>query len=463
MKKITTLFVIFFILIGLKIFAQPGSLDNSFLAEINPYYDYDIVYSTAKQSDGKVIFGGTLRVGRLNSDGSKDNTFNVFVDNHVKAVAIQADGKIIIAGQFTIVNSTSINRIARLNADGTTDLTFNVGTACSGTVEDIKIQDDGKIILAGDFEYFNNISSKGIVRLNPDGSFDNTFSVGLGASGTIESIVIQQDGKIVIGGMFNSFNSNYNCQNLARLLPNGTLDNTFPYGAGLYGNVFTLLIQPDGKILAVGNFQTYNSIDVNQIIRLNTDATLDESFQLGTGINSGYVYSVALQSDGKIIIGGSFTSYNENLINNLARLNSDGSFDNTFVTGTGPDNDVHKIEEIQTGKLIICGQFSNYNGVNITKIAKIYTNNPNYIADNKQFKNIKIYPNPVNDLLKIDFDKINIDLEINIYDIVGKNIYSANEKNIESLNINTSELKTGIYFLKIKTDNNILNYKFVKE
>jgi uncharacterized delta-60 repeat protein len=139
---------------------------------------------------------------------------------------------------------------------------------------------------------------------------------------TIYKVVIQSDGKIIIGGNFTK------C--VARLNNDGTIDSFFNVGSGFNEVVNDIAIQSDGKIICVGSFTSYNGTTRNNIIRLNVDGSLDSSFNVGTGFNDS-VNTIAIQSDGKIMCGGNFSSYNETSRNKIARLNSDGSLDANFI------------------------------------------------------------------------------------------------------------------------------------
>jgi uncharacterized delta-60 repeat protein len=355
-----------------------GSLDTTFNVGSGAV---GAVYTTSIQSDGKVIIGGLFtsyngtainRIARLNTDGSLDTTFNVGTgaNNTIRTTSIQSDGKVVIGGEFTSYNGTGRNYIARLGTDGNLDVSFNLNTGANNSVRTVSIQDDGRIIIGGDFTSYDNTTTNRIARINSDGSLDTTFNVGTGANNSIRTTSIQSDGKVIIGGAFTSYNGtgrNY----IARLNSDGSLDTTFVIGTGATGgSVLTILIQTDGKIILGGIFTGYNGTAVNRIARLNTDGSLDTTFNVGTGANN-WVYTTAIQSDGKVIIGGNFTSYNGTSINRIARLNSDGSLDTTFVVGTGASGAVNTTTIQSDGKIIIGGSFFSYNGTSINRIARL--------------------------------------------------------------------------------------------
>ena len=375
MKKI--LLVINF-LFSVLVLAQPGTLDTSF----NPSdLGFDVVSNEVKntkvQSDGKIVIVGSFslyngisrnRIARINTDGTLDLTFNpgTGADATIQTLSIQSDGKIVIVGSFSLYNGVSRNRIARINTDGTLDLTFNPGTGADPTIQTLSIQSDGKIIIGGNFTLFNGISRNSIARLNTDGSADTSFNSGTGFTGDIFSISLQTDGKIIIGGLFTSYNG-ITSKNIARINSNGTLDTTFITGTGANGNVYTTSIQSDGKVIIGGSFTTYNGTPSNFLNRLNTDGTLDTSFNIGTGTN-GTIRTTSIQSNGKIIIGGTFTTCNGVSRNYIARINSDGTLDNSFDAERGLlDNAggtyVGCISILNDGKLLLTGNFSFVNGV----------------------------------------------------------------------------------------------------
>ena len=381
MKKIYSSIILLFLLLSSSYFISPsfgqsGTLDLTFNSGTSVN---DVILATAIQNDGKIIIGGNFtayngtainRIARLNSDGTSDATFTpgTGADNIIRTIAIQSDGKIIIGGTFTNYNGSTLNNIARLNSNGTIDVTFTLGTGANSTVNTAVLQGDGKIIIGGDFTSYNGTSRNRIARLNADGTLDATFDPGVGANASVFSTAIQSDGKIVIGGSFSTYNSNTK-NFIARINSNGSFDASFA-GTGTNGTIRTIRIQSDGKIFMAGVFNTYDGVARISVARANSDGSLDISFDPGTGANSA-VRTSAIQSDGKILIGGEFTSYNTTAINRIARLNSDGSIDATFNTGTGANNTVWSTVIQSDGKIIIGGMLTTYNSMTRNRVARI--------------------------------------------------------------------------------------------
>jgi uncharacterized delta-60 repeat protein len=313
-----------------------GTLDSSF----DPGSGTDgLVNIVALLPDGKIIITGSLtsyngtlinRIARLNANGSLDSSFNFNpgsgATGGVSSVALLTDGKMIIGGTIISTNDTPINRIARLNADGSLDSSFNPGSGANIEIKTIAVQADGKILIGGQFTTYNGIARNRIARLNADGSLDSSFDPGTGTGSDVSTCAVQSDGKIVIGGSFTSYNGTTR-NRIARLNADGTLDGSFDPGSGSASPVYIVAAQPDGKIIIGGAFASYRGTTRRRIARSNTDGTLDSSFHPGSGANNS-VFTVVMQPDGKIIIGGAFITYNGLTTNRIVRIHSgDGDAD----------------------------------------------------------------------------------------------------------------------------------------
>jgi len=314
-----------------------------------------------------------LAITTFAQPGALDLSFNpgTGTDNVVYASAILSDGKILIGGVFTTYNGLVKRSIARLYTDATLDTLFDPGTGANGVIRAISVQNDDKIIINGQFTNYNGVSRKYIARLNDDGSLDPSFNVGSGANDFVHTNALQSDGRILIGGQFTSYNGTAR-NRIARLNQNGTLDTTFNPGTGVsFSSLYAIQILNDGKIIIGGTFSSYNGTPINNIARLNANGTLDTTFNVGTGVG-GYVTSISLQSDGKIIVGGDFSNYNGIPMKNIARLNSDGTLDSTFIMqGSGLNSSLLSTSIQSDGKIIIGGYFSNFNGISRNKIARL--------------------------------------------------------------------------------------------
>lgn len=251
------------------------------------------------------------------------------------------------------------------------DTSFFVGTGASNVINKINIQSTGKIILSGDFQTFNGTSNKRIVRLLSNGTIDNTFTPGLGVEGPVRASALQPNDKLIIGGLFNSYNTT-TIKNLARINSNGTIDNTFTTGVGPNNEVFELFLQKDGKILLAGFFSKYNNVNYNGFVRLNSDGTIDTNFLIGTGTNLA-PDCFGQQKNNKLLIGGPFLRYKGLDVNKIIRLDLDGNLDTTFNTGLISGN-VNELLVLPDDRIIIAGTFSSVNGISANRIARLMSN-----------------------------------------------------------------------------------------
>lgn len=332
-------------------------------------------------------WGPTLvnNVARLRSDGTLDTAFGtvgsgLFSGGEILAAVAQADGRLIVGGDVFDYNGTNMPAgIARLKLDGTLDtsfipnLTYNFervnsfvlrsdgflyaasdryiyllnqngldaglgyanDTCCddgfSNYILTIELRPNGKIFAGGAFSQYDQFGA-GLPafyfgQITPS-SHDPTFSqgIGVGHNNWVYASDLQADGKVIAGGSFN-IPQKY----VMRLNVNGSLDTTFSQtGTGLNANVTTVVLQDDGKVLVGGAFTAYNGTTRRGIIRLNADGTLDTTFSPeGGGISGGTaeVRAIAITSDKKILVGGSFTAMGSTSVSSFARLTFTGSLD----------------------------------------------------------------------------------------------------------------------------------------
>jgi uncharacterized delta-60 repeat protein len=343
-----------------------------------------------EQPDGKIVVGGDFisysgvtknKIVRLNPDGSIDNTFNIggtgFSTNYnVRAVVIQPDGKIVVGGGVVsggmYYNGSVFYGIIRLNSDGSIDNSFSYTYGILNAVYRIIVQNDGKILLGGSF-------TGGIIRLNSDGTVDSSFVVGAGFTGGFVSVRVvwsmaeDTDGTIVIGGNF-TYYKGISSNSLIRLNPDGSINQTF--GTNFNENVVGITLD-NGKIVAVGKFSGYSGQTHYRIIRLLANGNIDTTFDTGggiTGVLSGTLLPTIVKKliNGKYVVLGYFTSYDGNPTNAIVRINPDGSYDPTFdTTAGGFAGGTNNLHVSKNGKYYVVGNFTTYNGVTTNRIVRI--------------------------------------------------------------------------------------------
>lgn len=304
-----------------------GSLDSGSFAATNPNGD---VYAIALQADGKALIGGaftsaddfnTTRLARLHSDGSLDTTFAANVNDELRSIVVQPDGLILVAGRFTSIGSQSAGRVARLQADGTFDSAFAPGSGANGNVRTLIRQDDGRLLIGGQFTSFNGTNRARIARLNANGALDLSFDPGTGADGQVRAIAVQSDGSVLIGGEFNTVNGQPRPA-LARLLPNGRLDVAFDAQFASNDEIRAILVEPNGAILIGGSFESAGGAERTNLARLYPNGNADPSFLSRNGPDD-EVFAMVAQPDGAVIIGGQFLNVDGAPQPHVARLLGD--------------------------------------------------------------------------------------------------------------------------------------------
>ena len=402
------------------------------------------VEALAVQPDGKVLVTGEVRdssgnssgygVGRRNADGTVDATYtgSPRSKSEIPVLAALPEGKALIAGNFTKIDTTTRNRVARLNADGTLDETFDPGTGPNAEVLGAIPVEGGRVLIFGKFTSISATPRRYLARLKSDGSLDPSFDISTGPDGVIDSVAVQADGRLLVGGKFSNFAGAPRTR-LARLLADGTLDDSltsgmasevgttvnalavqadgtiwaggtfqtyasasryglvrlqsngsldadFSPGSGTYdfsttafGPITRILPGVDGQALIAGSFGVYSGEKVPSLIQLRSDGSLDPSYLVGTGLN-GNVYCSAQQYDSKILVGGAFTRVGEVSRPRIARLNYDGTLDPTFNPGTGANGSVRCIAVLRDGKSLVGGDFTTINGISRRGVARLNAN-----------------------------------------------------------------------------------------
>ncbi|MBK0369436.1 calcium-binding protein [Flavobacterium agrisoli] len=407
MKNNYFLFVLLFSLS--IIYAQQGKLDIRFNTKddglLGDGFD-GTVNAISLYSDNKLLVGGNFnnfngtpaaKICRLDSEGQIDASFlsgSGFNEN-VYCMLPLSNGHTLIGGNFTTYNGKTVSKLVKIDANGNLDESFStkLGDIVKGIIYSLAEDNEGKIIIVGSFDKINTTSINRVARLLPDGTLDTSFLIGKGASLLTKAIAIQPDNKILLGGNFDTF-SGESKSKLVRLHSDGTIDNSFTIGTGFNEEVEDLVIQPDGKILVGGNFTTYNNIAANKIIRLNIDGTIDNSFASGSGFDKGIVYKIALDGNGNILVGGSFNgNYDGIKVNRLLMLQDNGKIKSEFDIADGPSAALSDIAHDQNGFWYLGGNFTTYDGLNqgrVTKINEFGALEDGYLTPNVGF-NLPVY------------------------------------------------------------------------
>ncbi len=331
------------------------------------------IYAIAVQPDGKILIGGDFtslsvnggpavarnNMARLNPDGTLDTGFDPNANEQIQTIVVQADGKIVVGGVFTMIGGRARNYIARL--DATTGLADSFDPHADSDrpvvtgVHAIALQADGKILAVGYFTSIGGQERHHIARLDPKTGLADSFNPN--SQNVVYSIALQADGKILVGGFFDSMGGEIR-HNIARLDPITGLPDLFtPEAAGsFFPAVLAIAVQPDGKILAGGEFTTIGDQVRNCIVRLDPTTALPDSFDPNASGGVPQVRSISVQADGKILVGGTFTSIGGQMRGHIARLDpATGQADSFNPNASDP---VASIAVQADGKVLVGGNFT---------------------------------------------------------------------------------------------------------
>jgi uncharacterized delta-60 repeat protein len=471
---------------AIKSFAEGGLPDTTFHS---PFSTTGISYvnTMLPLANGKVLLGGsfsnyagtsTRYLVQLNSDGTHDSTFLGTLAGpnlEIKKIIARTDGKYMISGSFLKFNGNAgFKKLVRVYPDGTLDTIFKLpGTGFNYAVYAIAMQTDGKILVGGTFTDFNGTAISKLLRLNTDGTRDTTFSVGAaGFGGDVQSLCIQPDGKILVGGNFSAFNGSLiGC--LVRLNSDGTPDATFNVGGSGAngGTVSSIVLQSTGKILIAGSFTMFNGANQARLARLNTNGTVDLTFNPGFPGPDNSCFCLMVDANDNIYIGGAFSSYNNNSSQSFASLLPNGAFNNTFnlnnsyFTAAIGNPSINDIKLASDGRIYAGGKFITYYGVancNVTRMVGSYVTVG--VQDQIESNEMAVYPNPSHELLSItlkgqDFTN-NLQSQLSLFDNKGVMIMHKN-LNQATTDLQVNELSPGIYNLLIQNGQKRIAKKIV--
>lgn len=488
-------------------FAQSGSIDTTFGTDgavtTAVHSNYNFVETTTVQLDGKILVAGNagtpstyhMAVARLTEDGTLDSSFgdegtlrfNVgSVKSFVTDIVQQPDGKILLGGR-TWNNVSGDFALVRLNEDGSFDSTFGdngvsrLSTPESEASEAIALLDDGKILMVGYRD--DNFA---IAKFNADGSLDTTFGdegwkvVPFdGVTSYASDVAIQDDGKIVITG-FALNNLNQFQVAAARLDADGIIDNSFGIDGKVVFNVGewndfskAIAIQSDGKILIGGHKWIANAQQKHDLFvaRLNTDGSFDTSYgnngvataRLVDGAN--YSNGMVLQADGKPILAGytiEQTTYNMAMV----RFTTDGSLDTTFNGNGMVSFDLNDREDYGNAIALQADEKIilagySYGGGGSEMVVARFLNDEVVGVQDQQYLGFRLYPNPTRNQQVIDLNDTSSTFELEIIDMLGKKVYDAEIQ--KTAKIDVSALATGTYLVKLSSNSQTTTVRFVKQ
>lgn len=506
MGKFYTLLVL--MVSALASYAQSGLLDTSFgndgIVTTVITGSYNLAHTSVVQADGKILVAGEagepspmkVAIARYNTDGTLDTSFGSSgtlliqvgpARSYARNIALQADGKIVI-GAYTYDDVAADFAVIRLLADGTLDNSFGnngITIADAGShdiVDAMTLLNDGKILLAG-----NNYTDFLAARFNTDGSLDTTFGTnGWTATGfdlsdsQVKDVALQNDGKILLSGFaYNNSTGKYSMAT-ARLNADGTLDTTFGASGKVTVNsgnnddfAVAIAVQTDGKIVMGG----YTYVGENPLrydlvaVRLNTDGTFDDNYaNNGVAIarvldGQNYAEQMVIQPDDKIILAG-YAAVTDNYNLAMLRFDTAGNVDTTFGIDGKVSTDINARPDF--GKAITLQPDNkiilagySYAPSGVGEIVVARYDNIILGINDYQDLEFRLYPNPAVEQITIELREDSSNYQVEIIDILGRKVFDSEIQKVGVINI--SALVSGAYLVKINSANKANVVRFIKK
>ncbi|MGB0731120.1 MAG: delta-60 repeat domain-containing protein, partial [Miltoncostaeaceae bacterium] len=265
-------------------------------------------------------------------------------------------------GAFTAYDGTGRSRIARLTTTGALDTSFDPGSGLDGPVEAVALRASGDILVAGAFSKADGQNRTGLAEFGPTGSLDTGFDTGTGTAGAAARAVLAlPSGGAMLGGAFTTYGG-VSQKGIAEVRANGALETGwFGYVDGPSPVVNAIVRRSDEALIAGGAFTLAQTTARGRIALFGTSGTVDAAWANGSGFD-GTVEALALQADGKVVVGGQFTAYDGTSRPRIARLNANGSLDTTFAPGAGFDAPVAAVAVQADGGISVGGSFTAFAG-----------------------------------------------------------------------------------------------------
>jgi uncharacterized delta-60 repeat protein/uncharacterized repeat protein (TIGR01451 family) len=346
-----------------------GSWDDSFMVT-NPVGAPHDIHTIAVQADGRILVGGDFpgHLRRYEANGSLDLNYEPPVLNStVYSIDLQPDDRAIVGGDFTGVEGRL--RLIRLHESGALDPSLRTLPSPGAAVRAVEVQPDGGVMIGGDFTQLANFNRNRLARLNASGKIDMDLaltSLDPDDFTEVRALAEGPEGSLYVGGSFTRFGGR-NRTSVARVLYEGTVATDF--APLINGSVSALNVLSDGKILLGGGFSLVNGELSRRIARLNPDGSLDESFASPFNSSSGFVQSLLVQSDGRILVAGGIERPGSTA-RGIVRLNSDGSLDASFIAPSF-DDDILAMAVDDQGRIVVGGRFGFAAGLSRQKLARL--------------------------------------------------------------------------------------------
>lgn len=428
-----------------------------------------VVLSMALQADGRIVAGGrfseingtpTRNLARFNANGTLDATFTAnaaVLGGYVRDVQLQADGKIVLSGQFISAGGLTRAAVARLLPSGLCDPAFAPALPPSSifNVQEanyVAIQPDGQVLASGNLLPAGATVARPVLRFATTGLQDASFQISASAySNYIYPLLVQPDGKIITAGLdYPDASGRVGYESVTRLLPNGSIDPAFvriPVTPNGTASIWQLDQYPDGRLLAGGNFSNYGSASAGNMVRFLATGALDATFT--SPIGSFVVQATAIQPNGRVLAAG--VNYGGGSNPPIIRLLNDGTFDASFIRAQGPayGSWVRKIIVQPDGGILVAGDFYTAAGQVRQGLIRLLDSNVLHVASQQTEAATAAWPVPTHGDLHLTLDAVARPQQVQLLDALGRVVLTqaAGQPN---LTVSTAALSAGTYLLRVR-------------
>lgn len=409
------------------------------------------VRSLVRQTDGKLIAGGSFTevdgqavtaLARFNANGGLDATFLPvlpYVGSNVGDIILQPDGRLLVAFEGAVV---------RYLSTGALDNTFSAASSGSLTRR-LALQPDGRVLVGNQFG-----GGTMLIRLLANGANDASFasvSTGAGGISSVQALALQSDGKIVVAGDYTPVGATQSISTVVRVLANGAVDGTFsssPFmGVSTTSGLTSLAVQSDGKVMVVGRFTSYGGTSRSLVARLNADGSLDGAFV--PPMLTGTINKVLLQPNEGVLLGGFFSG--TGVSSNLARLLPTGQVDGTFGTTAEPNSTVNELLVQPDGKIVLGGSFAALSGQTSPAVARIVASNVLAVAAPASVvARTEAWPVPAHEQLNVQTDGSAHAQTLDLVDLLGRVVRHTDLRaGTTAATLRCDNLPVGTYLLRV--------------
>jgi uncharacterized delta-60 repeat protein len=434
------------------------------------------VRNMALQPDGKLLLAGTFTeingavargMARLNPNGTVDAAYTSacqVTGGYPTSVALQPDGKALVAGRYSSIGGVAAPSLGRLLPSGAPDPAFTPALYSSATVNvnsitAMDVQPSGQVLLAGGLQLASAAPFQRFLRLLPGGSYDSSFQPPVGLIPA--AVLAEPTGNILVG------NTDRLSPAVLRLLPSGAVDASFngPAAppAGTPFNIGGLSRYADGRLLVFGLFSTLDGQPTSSVARLSNTGVMDPAFSASLAGSTVSITAAALQPNGRILLGGSFIGTGP-VTQRLARVLPNGAYDFSFDASLSPSGPVYALAVQPNGALVVAGEFPQIGGQFHYAVARLLDANVLHVAAPGLAARTEVWPVPAHDHLYLRLDTSARPERVALRDALGREVLSQSVASQPAdIVLPIENLPAGVYLLQVHYANGTVTHRITHE